>query len=64
MWYSHQNWLRITRVLTSTRLLGLEEQSQAFFDFLKADRDSGRSGITAESFGYWESAALFDLESS
>ncbi len=59
--YPNHNWLRITRVLTSTRLLGLEEQSRAFFDFLKAYRDSGQSGITAESFGYWERAALGDL---
>jgi hypothetical protein len=55
--YPNHNWLRITRVLTSTRLLGLEEQSRAFFDFLKDLRDSGRSGITADTFGYWEQAA-------
>jgi mannose-6-phosphate isomerase-like protein (cupin superfamily) len=50
------NWLRITRVLTSTRLLGLEAESHAFFEFLRSERDSGRSGITAESFRYWENA--------
>src|SRR5207248_2299612 len=50
------NWLRITRVLTSTRLLGLEDESRAFFEFLRRERDGGRSGITAESFRYWERA--------
>ena len=53
---SNHNWLRITRVLTSTRLLGLEDESRAFFAFLKELRESGRSGITADTFGYWERA--------
>jgi hypothetical protein len=56
--YPNHNWLRITRVLTSTRLLGLEEQGRAFFVFLKGQRDSGRSGITGDTFGYWERAAV------
>ncbi len=55
--HPNHNWLRITRVLTSTRLLGHEDASRAFFDFLRACRDSGRSGITADSFRYWEEAA-------
>ena len=55
--HPNHNWLRITRVLASTRLLGLEDASRAFFDFLKAYRDGGRSGITADSFRYWEDAA-------
>jgi hypothetical protein len=52
----NHNWLRITRVLTSTRLLGLERPSRAFFEFLKQLRDSGLSGITADTFRYWEQA--------
>ena len=58
--YPNHNWLRITRVLTSTRLLGLGEESRAFFDFLKELRDAGRSGITSDTFGYWEHAAAGD----
>jgi hypothetical protein len=60
--YPDHNWLRITRVLTSTRLLGLEEESRAFFEFLKALREEERTGITAETFGYWERAARAPLD--
>lgn len=60
--YPDHNWLRITRVLISTRLLGLEEPSRAFFEFLKALRQRGGSGITTETFGYWERAALGRLD--
>jgi hypothetical protein len=56
----NHNWLRITRVLASTRLLGLEGPGRAFFDFLKARRDAGASGVTADTFRYWEDAALRD----
>jgi hypothetical protein len=55
--YPNHNWLRITRVLTGTRLLGLEAQGRAFFEFLREYRDGGESGITAETFRYWEAAA-------
>jgi hypothetical protein len=55
--YPDHNWLRITRVLTSTRLLGLEEESRAFFAFLKGLKEGGRSGITNETFRYWQAAA-------
>jgi hypothetical protein len=61
--YPNHNWLRITRVLASTRLLGLEEPSRAFFSSLKKLRESGRSGITVETFRYWEDAARCDLGS-
>jgi hypothetical protein len=50
------NWLRITRVLSSTRLLGLEGPSQALFRFLEEYRASGQSGITPDTFRYWEQA--------
>ncbi len=55
--YPNHNWLRITRVLSSLRLLGLEDQSRAFFTFLKHYRDSGASGITSDTFAYWKAAA-------
>ena len=55
--FANHNWLRITRVLTSTRLLGLEDRSRAFFAFLKELKEEGRSGITNDTFRYWERAA-------
>jgi hypothetical protein len=55
--YPNHNWLRITRVLASTRMLGLKAMSRAFFAFLKGLRDGGRSGITADTFRFWEQAA-------
>ncbi|MFO0956482.1 MAG: opioid growth factor receptor-related protein [Isosphaeraceae bacterium] len=54
--YPNHNWLRITRVLTCLKTLGLEAESLAFFEALKGLRDSGRWGIDGETFGYWESA--------
>ena len=53
----NHNWLRITRVLTSTRILGMESASRAFFSSLKGLRDAGEATITADTFGYWERAA-------
>ncbi|WP_406700508.1 opioid growth factor receptor-related protein [Singulisphaera sp. Ch08] len=57
----NHNWLRITRVLTSTRILGLESESRAFFEFLKRLWEEGESGITTDTFRYWEDAATGDL---
>jgi hypothetical protein len=54
----NHNWLRITRVLACTRMLGLEGASRAFFDFLAAYRHGGHSGITDDTFRYWEAAAI------
>lgn len=54
--HPNHNWLRITRVLASTRMLGLEPESRAFFAFLKARRDAG-PGIDPTTFRYWERAA-------
>ena len=56
--YPNHNWLRITRVLASTRMLGLEVEGRAFFDFLEALRDGGTSKIDARTFGFWNAAAL------
>ena len=55
--YPNHNWLRITRVLTSTRMLGLEDESRAFFAFLEGLRRWDDSMIDAETFGYWERSA-------
>jgi hypothetical protein len=53
----NHNWLRITRVLASTRRLGLDRESRALFAFLRGLREGGRSGITDETFRYWQQAA-------
>lgn len=59
VWRSpNHNWLRITRVLTSTRTLGLEAESRAFFAFLDGLYRGGTSGIDARTFGFWSSAVL------
>ncbi len=49
----NHNWLRITRVLASTRMLGLENESRAFFAFLETLRDT----IDPTTFRYWQQAA-------
>jgi hypothetical protein len=59
--FPNHNWLRITRVLTSVRLLGLEDEGQALFAFLKALRAGVGSGITNDTFGYWARAASEEL---
>lgn len=59
--YPDHNWLRITRVLSSIRMLGLEAESRAFWEFLKRLRNDGRSAVTTETFRYWESAAAGPL---
>ena len=51
------NWLRITRALTSLRLLGLPEQSRAFYEGLLDLMKDGRARITAETRRYWRDAA-------
>jgi Opioid growth factor receptor (OGFr) conserved region len=55
--FPNHNWLRITRVLASTRMLGLEPESRAFFNFLREERDRS-SAIDPDTFGYWERAAV------
>jgi Opioid growth factor receptor (OGFr) conserved region len=52
----NHNWLRITRILRSLTLLGLESFAQAFFARLKEFRDRGRFPITPETFAYWQVA--------
>lgn len=51
------NWLRITRVLTSLRLLGLEDLSSALYDGLLDLMKDGRARITSETRRYWRDAA-------
>jgi hypothetical protein len=49
----NHNWLRITRVLASARMLGLEAESRALLDFLRAFRET----IDPTTFRDWEEAA-------
>jgi hypothetical protein len=53
----NHNWLRITRVLHSLRLLGLDREARAFFDCLQELYRSGRTRITTDTFRYWDDAA-------
>jgi hypothetical protein len=53
----NHNWLRITRVLKSTRILGLETASRALFDALSELRRSGEAPIPADTFRFWQEAA-------
>ncbi|GAC1322280.1 MAG: hypothetical protein NVSMB14_16970 [Isosphaeraceae bacterium] len=63
IWLSrNHNWMRITRVLASTRLLGLEDRSRAFCEFLKSLKDGGRSAIQDDTFEYWKQAAFGHCE--
>ncbi len=55
--YPNHNWLRITRVLISMRLLGLEDASRAFFECLEELQRQGDARITPETFAYWKDAA-------
>lgn len=55
--YPNHNWLRITRVLRSLRLLGLEAEALAFYDRLKTFFDHRKFAITTDTFQYWTEAA-------
>lgn len=54
--YPNHNWLRITRILRSLTLLGLEAQARALYDWLSATHREQRSPISAETFRYWTGA--------
>ena len=47
----NHNWLRITRVLTSLRLLGLEADSQAFFACLQDLVKNGQAKVSQRHDG-------------
>ncbi|HZV06819.1 MAG TPA: opioid growth factor receptor-related protein [Gemmataceae bacterium] len=52
----NHNWLRITRILRSLRLLGLEPEAQALYHRLEAFYHSRRFPIPADTFRYWTGA--------
>jgi hypothetical protein len=52
----NHNWLRITRILRSLTLLGLEAQAQALYERLEAFYRSREFPIAADTFRYWTGA--------
>ena len=61
----NHNHLRLTRMLRSLRVLGLEREAAALWEALRVvyERESaaGRRTITAETFAFWERAATSPL---
>lgn len=53
------NHLRITRIIRSLRVLGLEEEAIAFFQALKSIQEA--SNISPKSLNYWSRAAFRPL---
>jgi hypothetical protein len=49
----NHNWLRITRILRSLTLLGMEGQAQALYERLDAIYRSRKFPIPANTFSYW-----------
>jgi hypothetical protein len=62
----NHNHLRLTRMLRSLRVLGLEREAAALWEALRAlyERDSaaGRRTITPETFAFWRKAATTPLD--
>jgi Opioid growth factor receptor (OGFr) conserved region len=55
---SNHNHLRITRILKSMRILGLETEAAALFDCLadiyREETEKDFPGISDETFGFWQ----------
>lgn len=58
--FPNHNWLRVTRVLSCTRLLGLEMECRALFGFLDRLHTDDGGGVTDDSYRYWRQASLGD----
>lgn len=54
-WQNH-NWLRISRVLRSLSLLGLQKQARALYAWLHAAHEARRFPIDETTFRYWSQA--------
>jgi predicted AlkP superfamily pyrophosphatase or phosphodiesterase len=54
--HANHNWLRITRVLASLKLFGLDVECEAFFERLKQLHEED-GFVSDNSFSYWEAAA-------
>lgn len=55
---SDHNHLRISRIIRSLRILGLEQNAQAFYQALLAVNNDHSNTIGARSLMYWKRAAL------
>lgn len=57
----NHNWLRISRVIRSLRLLGLDREAEVFFAFLgRLHTEHGL--ISPDTMKFWEAAAVLPLE--
>ncbi len=54
---SNHNHLRITRILKSLRLAGLEEEARAFYRYLEGLYGREKERISETTFGFWRGAA-------
>lgn len=54
----NHNYLRITRILKSLRLLGLEEHALAFYNALSHLYENYPDKISEETFNYWTDAII------
>jgi hypothetical protein len=61
----NHNHLRLTRMLRSLRVLGLEREAAGLWEALRAlyerETAAGRPTITAETFAFWRQAAMAPL---
>jgi hypothetical protein len=55
----NHNWLRITRILKSLALLGLDREAKSLFRRLEAFYTEHQFPITADTFQYWTEAIGF-----
>ncbi len=53
--HPNHNWFRITRALKSLRLLGLETETVAFYNFLKKLHEE-TGWVNEHSFSFWKEA--------
>ena len=56
----NHNWLRIKRVLTCLRLLGLEADGQAFLACLQNLARNGQAKVSHDTMAYWQNATFPD----
>jgi hypothetical protein len=54
--YPNHNWLRITRLLRSLRVLGMEEQARHLHAWLEAQYRTAKFPIPPDTFRYWTEA--------
>ncbi|HEX6771084.1 MAG TPA: opioid growth factor receptor-related protein [Acidobacteriaceae bacterium] len=62
----NHNHLRLSRMLRSLRVLGMNDEATALWEALRSVHEreiaAGRRVITAETFGFWRRAATAPLE--